>query len=117
MRLDALVIQQGRLTETTKGVNKDDLLSMVRYGAEMVFNNTVRTSSACPGHGRRMSRTAPLREGCTRHGGRAMPLRHGCPCLHYGCVVMEAHAIRWMADTSVHLSGCAANPAHTFEAC
>ena len=43
LRLDALVIQQGRLTETTKGVNKDDLLSMVRYGAEMVFNNTVRS--------------------------------------------------------------------------
>ncbi|KAK9820501.1 hypothetical protein WJX72_011031 [[Myrmecia] bisecta] len=38
LRLDALVIQQGRLTETTKGVNKDDLLSMVRYGAEMVFS-------------------------------------------------------------------------------
>lgn len=46
LRLDALVIQQGRLTESTKGVNKDDLLSMVRYGAEMVFNNTVRTFSA-----------------------------------------------------------------------
>ena len=45
LRLDALVIQQGRLTETTKGVNKDDLLSMVRYGAEMVFNNTVRRRS------------------------------------------------------------------------
>ena len=49
LRLDALVIQQGRLTETTKGVNKDDLLSMVRYGAEMVFNNTVRASCGwCP---------------------------------------------------------------------
>ena len=46
LRLDALVIQQGRLTESTKGVNKDDLLSMVRYGAEMVFNNTVRTVTA-----------------------------------------------------------------------
>ena len=44
LRLDALVIQQGRLTESTKGVNKDDLLSMVRYGAEMVFNNTVRAA-------------------------------------------------------------------------
>eukprot|EP00884_Botryococcus_braunii_P010359 jgi/Botrbrau1/19324/Bobra.0073s0055.1 len=39
LRLDALVIQQGRLTENTKGVNKDDLLSMVRYGAEMVFSS------------------------------------------------------------------------------
>ena len=43
LRLDALVIQQGRLTENVKGVNKDDLLAMVRYGAEMVFSGgTVR---------------------------------------------------------------------------
>lgn len=42
LRLDALVIQQGRLTENTKTVNKDDLLSMVRYGAEMVFSSSVR---------------------------------------------------------------------------
>ena len=39
LRLDALVIQQGRLVENTKGVNKDDLLNMVRYGAEMVFSS------------------------------------------------------------------------------
>lgn len=39
LRLDALVIQQGRLVENTKSVNKDDLLSMVRYGAEMVFSS------------------------------------------------------------------------------
>lgn len=40
LRLDALVIQQGRLTENqgTK-VNKDDLLNMVRYGAELVFSS------------------------------------------------------------------------------
>ena len=30
LRLDALVIQQGRLVENTKSVNKEDLLSMVR---------------------------------------------------------------------------------------
>lgn len=41
LRLDALVIQQGRLTENTKTVNKDDLLSMVRYGAEKVFSSAV----------------------------------------------------------------------------
>ena len=41
LRLDALVIQQGRLTENTKSVNKDDLLAMVRYGAEMVFSSEV----------------------------------------------------------------------------
>ncbi|CAK0743308.1 hypothetical protein CVIRNUC_001460 [Coccomyxa viridis] len=39
LRLDALVIQQGRLTENTKSVNKDDLLAMVRYGAERVFSS------------------------------------------------------------------------------
>lgn len=39
LRLDALVIQQGRLVENTKTVNKDDLLNMVRYGAEMVFSS------------------------------------------------------------------------------
>ena len=42
LRLDALVIQQGRLTENTKSVNKDDLLAMVRYGAERVFSSEVR---------------------------------------------------------------------------
>ncbi len=43
LRLDALVIQQGRLTDNVKGVNKDDLLQMVRYGAEKVFSGgTVR---------------------------------------------------------------------------
>ncbi|KAK9861243.1 hypothetical protein WJX84_005000 [Apatococcus fuscideae] len=38
LRLDAMVIQQGRLTDNTKTVGKDDLLSMVRYGAEKVFS-------------------------------------------------------------------------------
>jgi len=41
LRLDALVIQQGRLTDNAKTVNKDDLLSMVRYGAEKVFSSEV----------------------------------------------------------------------------
>jgi SWI/SNF-related matrix-associated actin-dependent regulator of chromatin subfamily A member 5 len=41
LRLDALVIQQGRLTDgkSAAKVNKDDLLSMVRYGAELVFSS------------------------------------------------------------------------------
>ncbi|XP_051207594.1 probable chromatin-remodeling complex ATPase chain [Lolium perenne] len=38
LALDALVIQQGRLSEQ-KTVNKDDLLQMVRFGAEMVFSS------------------------------------------------------------------------------
>ena len=41
LRLDAMVIQQGRLTDNPKTVGKDDLLSMVRYGAEMVFSSEV----------------------------------------------------------------------------
>ncbi|CAG9463301.1 unnamed protein product [Pedinophyceae sp. YPF-701] len=39
LRLDAMVIQQGRLAENTKSVNKDELLSMVRYGAELIFSS------------------------------------------------------------------------------
>ncbi|KAG2445911.1 hypothetical protein HXX76_000514 [Chlamydomonas incerta] len=40
LRLDALVIQQGRLTENSATkVNKDDLINMVRYGAELVFSS------------------------------------------------------------------------------
>jgi SWI/SNF-related matrix-associated actin-dependent regulator of chromatin subfamily A member 5 len=40
LRLDALVIQQGRLQDNAASkVGKDDLLSMVRYGAELVFSS------------------------------------------------------------------------------
>uniref|UniRef100_A0A453DY99 Chromatin-remodeling complex ATPase n=1 Tax=Aegilops tauschii subsp. strangulata TaxID=200361 RepID=A0A453DY99_AEGTS len=39
LALDALVIQQGRLSGQKSAVNKDDLLQMVRYGAEMVFSS------------------------------------------------------------------------------
>ncbi|THU68957.1 hypothetical protein C4D60_Mb08t09300 [Musa balbisiana] len=42
LALDALVIQQGRLAEQ-KTVNKDELLQMVRFGAEMVFNSNNST--------------------------------------------------------------------------
>ena len=38
LALDALVIQQGRLQENQKNLNKDELLSMVCYGAEKVFD-------------------------------------------------------------------------------
>ncbi|KAG1678034.1 hypothetical protein FOA52_000830 [Chlamydomonas sp. UWO 241] len=46
LRLDALVIQQGRLTENSAKVNKDDLLSMVRYGAELIFSGTAGVTDA-----------------------------------------------------------------------
>ncbi|GBG88593.1 hypothetical protein CBR_g48123 [Chara braunii] len=38
LALDALVIQQGRLAES-KAVNKDELLQMVRFGADKVFSS------------------------------------------------------------------------------
>ncbi|XP_039114960.1 probable chromatin-remodeling complex ATPase chain [Dioscorea cayenensis subsp. rotundata] len=38
LALDALVIQQGQLSEH-KTVNKDELLQMVKFGAEMVFSS------------------------------------------------------------------------------
>lgn len=38
LRLDALVIQQGRLIEQHKSLNKTEMLSMIRYGADDIFN-------------------------------------------------------------------------------
>jgi len=35
--LDARVIQQGRLVDKAKGVDKDELLAMIRFGADAVF--------------------------------------------------------------------------------
>ena len=40
LKLDALVIQQGRLTENTKAMNKEELQSMVRFGAEYIFQSS-----------------------------------------------------------------------------
>lgn len=37
LHLDSLVIQSGRLTESKKGVQKEDLLDMIRYGADSFF--------------------------------------------------------------------------------
>ncbi|EJD52770.1 SNF2 family DNA-dependent ATPase [Auricularia subglabra TFB-10046 SS5] len=39
LRLDQLVIQQGR-TQMTKAANKDDLLDMIHHGAEKIVNST-----------------------------------------------------------------------------
>jgi SWI/SNF-related matrix-associated actin-dependent regulator of chromatin subfamily A member 5 len=39
LRLDALVIQQGRLVEQNKPLTKDDMLAMIKYGAEEIFAN------------------------------------------------------------------------------
>ena len=36
--LDAAVIQQGRLAESSKSLSKDEILGMVRFGADAVFS-------------------------------------------------------------------------------
>ena len=38
LRLDALVIQQGRLTANSDQMGGDELLSMIRFGAQKIFN-------------------------------------------------------------------------------
>lgn len=37
LRLDAVVIQQGRLVDSTQKIQKDDILNMIRFGADKVF--------------------------------------------------------------------------------
>jgi len=69
LRLDALVIQQGRLTENTKTVNKDDLLSMVRYGAEMVFSSSVRARAGAALSGQLSAVFRACCPPCARAGG------------------------------------------------
>jgi superfamily II DNA/RNA helicase len=39
LRLDQLVIQQGRLVEQSKVASKDELLTMIRFGAENIMNS------------------------------------------------------------------------------
>ncbi|RIB12055.1 SNF2 family N-terminal domain-containing protein [Gigaspora rosea] len=43
LRLDQLVIQQGRLTQSQKAASKDELLTMIQHGAESVFNSNDST--------------------------------------------------------------------------
>lgn len=40
MRLDQLVIQQGRATQNQKATNKDDLVDMIQHGAEKIINGS-----------------------------------------------------------------------------
>lgn len=37
LRLDTVVIQQGRLSEAQKALGKDEMLMMIRHGADHVF--------------------------------------------------------------------------------
>lgn len=43
LRLDALVIQSGRLQEGEKKLGKDDMLNMIQFGAEKMFKSKSAT--------------------------------------------------------------------------
>merc|ERR1712054_491939 len=43
LHLDALVIQQGRLIEQHKSMRKEELLAMITFGADQIFNSTDST--------------------------------------------------------------------------
>ena len=45
LRLDAVVIQQGRLVDSTQKIQKDDILNMIRFGADNVFDGKDSTIS------------------------------------------------------------------------
>ncbi|KAI8145196.1 SNF2 family N-terminal domain-containing protein [Fennellomyces sp. T-0311] len=40
LRLDQLVIQQGRMQQSQKAASKDELLTMIQHGAEKIFNES-----------------------------------------------------------------------------
>ncbi|KAJ1817125.1 chromatin remodeling complex Adenosinetriphosphatase [Coemansia sp. RSA 2598] len=46
LRLDQLVIQQGRLAQPSKGTSREQLLDMVQFGAESIFNSASDKTSA-----------------------------------------------------------------------
>ncbi|KAJ2437661.1 chromatin remodeling complex Adenosinetriphosphatase, partial [Coemansia sp. RSA 2337] len=46
LRLDQLVIQQGRLAQPSKGTTREQLLDMVQFGAESIFNGPSEKTSA-----------------------------------------------------------------------
>jgi SWI/SNF-related matrix-associated actin-dependent regulator of chromatin subfamily A member 5 len=39
LRLDRMVIQQGRLSDNKATANKDEMVSMIRHGAKAIFAN------------------------------------------------------------------------------
>lgn len=41
LRLDSIVIQQGRIAEAQKTLGKDDMINMIRHGAELVSNENI----------------------------------------------------------------------------
>jgi uncharacterized membrane protein YgaE (UPF0421/DUF939 family) len=47
LRLDQLVIQQGRMTQQQKGASKEELLTMIQHGAESIFKDTDSYVQTC----------------------------------------------------------------------
>jgi hypothetical protein len=45
LQLDAVVIQQGRLVEQSKALGKDEMLAMIKFGAEKIFASKDSTIS------------------------------------------------------------------------
>lgn len=45
LRLDAMVIQQGKLANKSKSLTKNDMVDMIRYGADRVLRITEGTVS------------------------------------------------------------------------
>jgi SNF2 family DNA or RNA helicase len=45
LRLDRMVIQQGKLAEQKTNLNKDEMLGMIRHGANHVFASKVRVAN------------------------------------------------------------------------
>ncbi len=43
LRLDALVIQQGRLADNDRKLNKDEMLQMIQFGADKIFRSSEAT--------------------------------------------------------------------------
>ncbi|KAI9247151.1 SNF2 family N-terminal domain-containing protein [Phascolomyces articulosus] len=46
LRLDQLVIQQGRMQQSQKAASKDELLTMIQHGAEKIFNEADSSTPA-----------------------------------------------------------------------
>uniref|UniRef100_A0A0K2SWL8 Chromatinremodeling complex ATPase chain Iswilike [Megachile rotundata] n=1 Tax=Lepeophtheirus salmonis TaxID=72036 RepID=A0A0K2SWL8_LEPSM len=40
LRLDRMIIQQGRISDQKQNINKDDMLNIIRHGAKQVFSKT-----------------------------------------------------------------------------
>ena len=75
LRLDALVIQQGRLASSTNKISKDEMLSMIRYGADEIFrskDSTVTDEDIDLILSQAAERTAEFGDKLQKHTGQAL---------------------------------------------